>query len=321
MRKIEFIKKVTSNQKQILNKVSSNQAVVATQDTLHDMVNNGLIDSGICNFNMIPLRYDGKDKPNNEPIKAWHMMYIPEFKAFYPARKSSFTDNFSLVFVTENMQGKMEFMTAVGTNASDNPLCKKHKEDAIKAGNENCICLYCYVDAVNTQFGNMERNTVYNGKLLSSVDLPLWTLPHFKPGVDKVRFEPFGDCQNVTQVKNMLNIAYANNHVSIGYWTKNYKLFQTAVNEIGKPDNVVMIASCFDTNVEKPYTLANTVKRFFPCFDMFFVVYDTKEDLERIVGVKSNCSGISCKTCKAGCYIPSMHDGKKIKVVLEIKHR
>lgn len=207
-----------------------------------------------------------------------------KFRKRFNMHRSKYTLNDSPVAISDYMGGKMEHIPSISTSCEENPIC------IARMKNGDSVCAKCFADVTVRRYTELGKNCAANYDLLTNEVLPLTALPIFKPGVEIVRIESFGDVANVTQAINYINIIKVNPSVMFAWWSKNAPIINEAFEKIGKPRNVVMVESSETLNKQKEIS---------PNFDKVFTVYDEAH----IVGqkVKINCGARSCDTCRR-CY-------------------
>jgi len=203
----------------------------------------------------------------------------------YIDRKSKYAVNHSPVHVSDDMSGKMKDVPSISTSCLCNPVCLKRMQDG------ESICAKCFAAATLERYTAAGAATESNTILLNDTVLPLDMLPKFKPGVEIVRVESFGDVASVTQAINYANMARSNPHVVFAWWTKNVPIVAKAFDAVGKPKNVVLIESSPKVNV--PATPSSHY------VDKVFTVYDGETIARNHVRI--NCGARSCNTCRR-CY-------------------
>ena len=201
--------------------------------------------------------------------------------------KSIFTTNESPVYISDHMSGKMQGIAAISTSVLLNALCK------IRAEVEGSICEKCFAMNTVRRYHALEGHLEENTKVLTERVLDVWELPKFKYSCGMVRFEAFGDLNNVTQAINYLNIAYANPRQAFALWTKNPHILKLAIDEVGKPENIMLIYSSPLINCERD------IFKMYPFFDKVFTVFS--KDFIKEHGIEINCGARSCGSCGL-CY-------------------
>ena len=196
-------------------------------------------------------------------------------------RSSEFTVNLSPVHVSDGMTGKMKGIPAIRTCCSVNPICIARMQ------NGNSVCAHCFAETTMKMKPTVRDATTSNFYLLTESILDLDLLPRFG-NVRIVRIESFGDVANVNQAINYLNICRVNPNQVFAWWSKNMNIIKTAIELVGKPENVILVESApiLDAEIEPSNEYV----------DKTFTVYHKKDDDAFI-----NCGGRSCVTCQR-CY-------------------
>lgn len=199
--------------------------------------------------------------------------------------QSKFTVNFSSIYVSENMSGKMSGVPSISTAVSCNPICKARAQDP------ESICSKCFAMNTVARYSALREHLIDNFNLLTGSVLDLDALPIFG-NVKAVRLESFGDLANTTQAINYINIAKVNPGVVFTIWTKNPAFLDRAIKECGKPANMICILSSEKINVIRDASAYSWI-------DHVFTVYSP--DYIDANGVEINCGARSCITCMK-CY-------------------
>lgn len=205
----------------------------------------------------------------------------------YFIRKSDFTSNESPVHVSDKMTGKLSGIPSISTACLLNPICKKRME------NGNSICAHCFAAALLEKKDTVNQAMKSNFYLLQNL-LPLDMLPRFR-NVCIVRIESFGDVASVNQAKNYINICKVNPAVRFAAWTKNDWIWEAAIDELGKPENLTMVFS-------SPMLNQHTTPKYPEIFNHIFTVYDGEtiafyENGQEFI----NCGARDCWNCQK-CY-------------------
>ena len=200
--------------------------------------------------------------------------------------KSIFTSNYSPVYISDYMSGKMEGIPAISTSVFLNPYC------AARAKDPNSICSHCYARATVERYKDLNRHIEENTSVLAEL-VPVELLPRFKKTVGIVRFEAFGDLFSETQAINYFRIAEANPHVKFALWTKNKGIARRAVEMYYKPDNLQLVYSANKINEPEPLPLY---------FDKVFTVWSDAETCAADGYGEINCGSRQCADC-AVCYL------------------
>ena len=213
--------------------------------------------------------------------------------------KSKFASNESVVYVSDNMSGKMSGFPSISTSVALNPICQA------RAKNPDSICHHCFAMSTVARYTALGVHLAENTTVLCKDILPLELLPKFSFAVNMCRFESFGDLNNITQVINYFNIAKVNAHVHFALWTKNPKLVALAIEQgNAKPENLNIIYSSPMLN-----TCADDIFTRYPFIDKVFTVYD-KQTIAR-ENITINCGARACASCGL-CYFD-----KVVKIVRE----
>lgn len=221
-------------------------------------------------------------------------------------KKSKFAANYSPIHVSDYMSGKMSGIPSISTSCLDNPICRKRMQDG------ESICVHCFAAALLECRKNVREGVKRNFDLLNTEVLPLDLLPRFR-NVSIVRIESFGDVASVTQVINYINIVKVNPLVTFAAWTKNASLWNEAIKQVGKPENLSLVYSSFKLN--KPaspceYFTKDGVNHF----DHIFTVFD-KKTCDFYGDGFVNCGARDCASCRR-CY---RKDNQDFNVIEQLK--
>jgi hypothetical protein len=104
-----------------------------------------------------------------------------------------------------------------------------------------------------------------------------------------LRFNSFGEIQNIIHLKNMVKIALDNPETWFTLWTKRADIVKRCFSKMDKPNNFRIIYSSFKKNVEEPLP---------PFFDQVFTVYNKAYLVKN--SISPNCQS-HCLTCQR-CY-------------------
>lgn len=196
---------------------------------------------------------------------------------------------------TETRKSKLAGINSLSTSCRDNCFCIERIKKT------DCICAHCYADTQQkTQLALQDRNTI-NGIILRNIVIPVkyWKKYVNPSDISKFfRIESFGDVANKTQAINYINFMLAFPRVHFAVWTKNTGIWYFAMQETGKPENMVYIVSSEKVNVPNNHT-----EKTFGKVDHVFTVYDKQFIKENNVNI--NCGGRSCMDCikkGVGCY-------------------
>lgn len=202
----------------------------------------------------------------------------------YNLKKSKYCINSSPIHISDSMSGKMSGIPSISTSCLCNPICLKRMQDG------DSICSHCFAQATLNRYTNASKAMESNYYLLTESILPLDLLPIFA-NVAIVRIESFGDVANKTQAINYLNIIKANPNVIFAWWSKNMAIIKSAIDEIGKPENLILVESSAKLNKAKVASNGYV--------DKVFTVYDEKTIADNNINI--NCGARCCATCRR-CY-------------------
>lgn len=178
---------------------------------------------------------------------------------------------------------KMENIISISTSALENTMCPK-------------TCgLYnkCYARKYLSLRKGLRDKCKRNHDFYTSVDLNDNDIPKFNASI--MRFESFGELQNMKQIKNYCTICWQNEHIQFSLWTKQLELLKEYEEKGGVfPDNLTIIAS-------SRYINHSDLKYYFEeyegLFDAVFTVYTKEYALEHNIN-------INCGTFTDGIYTP-----------------
>ena len=219
-------------------------------------------------------------------------VYFDSCGSAWTMKKSKFAANYSPIHVSDYMSGKMNGIPSISTSCLDNPICRKRMKDG------ESVCVHCFAAALLEHRGNVRQAVRNNFELLNTEVLPLEMLPRFR-NVSIVRIESFGDVASVTQAINYINIVKVNPFVMFAAWTKNASIWNAAIKQVGKPENLSLVYSSFKLNkVASPeeYFTKDGENNF----DHIFTVFD-KATCDFYGDGFINCGARDCATCRR-CY-------------------
>ena len=199
-----------------------------------------------------------------------------------------------LIQTEHDCKSKMAGLPSFSTCCLMNPRC------VARMLNGEAVCAHCFSCALQKIRPGLKLTTGQNFATLNATEIETapkvkWTPKALRINPDRLtRIESFGDVASVLQAINYIRIMKANPDCRFGAWTKNLDLWVEALKQEGKPENMTLVFSSLRINM--PDAIPHWA---LPYVDHRFTVY-TKEWL-LAHGVKSNCAGISCATCKR-CY-------------------
>ena len=187
--------------------------------------------------------------------------------------------------------GKIEGITSYDSSAHSCTFCNACRKAA--ENNPAHICGMCYdIAQENYKVNSLNRHSL-NMLIMSSVEFTETELSRLS--VSKInRINSSGDTPNKTYALNMLRLAKINDFAKFAYWAKNTRDVIAACDEIGKPENMILIQSSII--IGRPAKKAKY-------FDYVFTVYPTKEMTAAAIETGSNeCNGKKCMECGFKCY-------------------
>ena len=199
----------------------------------------------------------------------------------------------NLYNVAYHTSGKIEGIVSLDSSATASEFCKAMRKAA--ENNPAHICGMCYDYAQEHSFKgrNVRNRHALNLLIMSTVEFTKEELA-ILPGGILVRINSSGDTENIIYARNMIKYAFSHPYGRVGYWAKNIIPIIRACDELGKPENLVLIQS--SPIIGKVVPLAKY-------FDYVFAVFATKEDVEEALkNGACECNGRKCKACGYSCY-------------------
>lgn len=201
-------------------------------------------------------------------------------------------------------EGKMEHVPSIST------CCKCNKYCQARIKNGESVCAHCYADSMLGYRKNLVETTTRNHEILSDHlfkrkelrNLKIkWTKKALEGNPKRiVRFEAFGDVDNVTQARNYIRIAKVNRDCNFAVWSKNSGIWARAFLLERKPLNLKFVLSSLRVN--KREKIGPLIA---PFVDHVFTVYS--KDYRDANGIETNCAGVSCAQC-GRCYRKNKND-------------
>ena len=187
------------------------------------------------------------------------------------------------------MTGKLTGIPAINTSPLDNPFCERMAKT-------DSICAKCYSRKMvsctrkNCRDGWRNNGEILSTHLLSDAEIMALRLDAKAPyGI--VRFSAHGELINQVHCRNLIAIAMAYPELTFALWTKRLDVVHECLQEISKPENLVIIYS--NPAVDAVIPVTETQRRC-PFADKVFNVVTKDSD-------SVNCGARSCATCKL-CY-------------------
>lgn len=200
--------------------------------------------------------------------------------------------------------GKIEGTFSCDSSCHGCTFCQQMRKAAEK--DPSIICGRCY-DARQEEYRtNVKNRHSLNLRIMASVSFTIDELKTLPSGmIDRINSS--GDIENEIHAGNMLKYAIAHSASFVGFWTKNYKAMEKAIEKYGKPQNVIYIASSIHIN--KKATLPKYA-------DYTFTVYDKEHIAEALNSESMECNGKKCKDCGYKCYFGTWPKGSDIAELL-----
>ena len=183
------------------------------------------------------------------------------------------------------MSGKLKQIPAVNTNTLSNTFCSK----MYNSKNPKCICTKCYSqNMLKTYRKNCVRAFEYNTKLLQT-KLTYEQIPILNS--QYLRINAHGELINKEHMINIVKICIINPLTTVVLYTKRMNLVNLVLNEIGKPDDLIIVYS--NPIIDKPITQIpnNSMHKF---TDKVFNTVSKDSDIV-------NCGARNCFNCQK-CY-------------------
>lgn len=205
-----------------------------------------------------------------------------------------------LQIIKPNMHksGKIENISSFDSAVLTCTFCQKMHSQF--HNNPLIVCNYCYAkkDAESFKGKNVRLNHDLKRRIFSTVVFSEKALSSLML-VGLYRFNEDGDIENDIHAENYIKIAKCNPYAHFGFWAKNVKPVQNAIEKYGKPSNCTFIYSS---------PLINDFSDYIPkYFDYKFVVYTPKYISLAMSLNKSECNGKKCVDCGYKCYLNN-HD-------------
>lgn len=188
-------------------------------------------------------------------------------------------------------EAKMHGIISLSTYVGKNPYCVARCNNC-----DNAICKYCYANSLTNQRVNLKNKLIRIHAILTLCKLSESDIPVFDSSVyPYIRFESFGDINNVIQVNNYNLIAKINSGCNCTLWTKNPGIIQNAINN-GMTISSNLVIGLSSLYLNKP-EIEKAQKYSFIRF--LFTVYD--DEYIAAHDIKINCGAKHCMSCGI-CY-------------------
>lgn len=192
--------------------------------------------------------------------------------------------------VADHTSGKIEGICSCDSSAHGCEFCQKMRKAAEK--DSSIICGYCYDYTQEERWWNTLLRHAMNLEIMATVEFTQEELKAL-PITELFRVNSSGDTENVIHAKNMIRIIYDNPESACGYWTKNIPAVDRAIDEIGKPANMIYIQSSIRIN--KPDKMSKYA-------DYLFTVYSPDRIAAAMQSGACECNGKKCMACGFKCY-------------------
>lgn len=216
----------------------------------------------------------------------------------------------SIYSVSFHDSGKIEGCSSCDSSCHACAFCQK----MIKAAENDplIICGYCYDDAQETRWKNVENRHGLNMRILSTVDFTLEELATL-PITAICRFNSSGDVPNEIYSRNCIRIAMSHPYAHCALWAKNVPACEKAFDELGKPSNMIFIQSSLLIGVPGKRS------RY---ADYMFTVYPSEELTEKAIASGAReCNGRKCRECGYKCYLGTWEKGANIAELLRVPEK
>lgn len=203
--------------------------------------------------------------------------------------------------VAYHESGKIEGIYSLDSSATNCNFCIKMRKAA--ETNPDLVCGFCY-DFKQEKYRKavLNRHSL-NLLIMSKVEFTVEELSMLS-GIGLARVNSSGDAENVIYAKNMLRYAIAHEHAKVAIWSKNVLAYIKAIDEIGKPGNVILIQS--SPFINRPVARAKY-------FDYVFTVYSDENAVRAAIEAGAcECNGKKCRDCGYNCYFGNWEPGANI---------
>lgn len=193
--------------------------------------------------------------------------------------------------------GKMGNIYSISVSTQKCNFCEKMSKI-------DSICKKCYARKTEKLYSRLEKCLSKNYDLLTTQELnnqDLKIIQAIMYTQKALRFNAFGEIDNMTQLKNYMNIAKSCKGQKIALYTKNIKLLYEYIKDNKMPKNVNVVLSSYQ--IGKPLNRYNLNEQLQD--STIFTVF--KEP-----GEKRNCFGsasgnVKCSNCMK-CYMKKAYD-------------
>lgn len=213
----------------------------------------------------------------------------------------------SVYAVSFHDSGKIEGCCSCDSSCHNCKFCQNMIKAA--ANNPLIICGYCYDDAQESRWKNVENRHGLNMRILSAIDFTLEELATL-PITEICRFNSSGDVPSETYARNCIRIAISHPYAHCALWAKNVAAVEKAFDELGKPSNMIFVQSSLLIGI------ACNRSRY---ADYTFTVYPDEETTQAAIRSGAHeCNGKKCKECGYKCYLGTWEKGADIAELLRV---
>lgn len=201
--------------------------------------------------------------------------------------------------------GKIEGIFSFDSSCNGCNFCAMMRKAAEK--DSSIICGHCYDAKQEVYRISMKERHMLNLRIMSTVEFTVEELSTLNGNGAINRVNSSGDIENETHARNMVKIGYAHPISRVTIWAKNVPAVQKAFDELGKPENVIFIASSIRIN-----GCRNLPKYA----DYTFTVYDKEHIAAAMEKGACECNGKKCRECGFKCYYGTWEKGSDIAELL-----
>lgn len=210
----------------------------------------------------------------------------------------------SIYQVSYHDTGKIEGTFSCDSSCHGCDFCQKMRKAA--ETDPSIICGRCYDAAQESYRTNVRNRHSLNLRIMKTVSFTVAELACLPSGmIDRINSS--GDIDNVVQAGNMVKYAIAHPAAHVGLWSKNHPAVAAAMDQYGKPENMVYIASSPRINVR------GQLPKY---ADYTFTVYDKDHIAAAIAAGSMECNGKKCISCGYKCYFQTWPEGADIAELL-----
>lgn len=244
------------------------------------------------------------------------------------ATKQDGVENLTPIRVSTGLSGKLDTVLAISTISLANTFCLARMK------NNDLVCSKCYVSEslridgilaytqnlyVLTHFDLAEnvnwiprmksqwakdrvKRELEKERALGKIEISDEEIERLHNARPLCRLESMGDLACTLQARNYMTIAYSNIDFDFGLWTKNPAVLASAIDTMGKPENVSTVMSMSRKNVMDPEKM---IARYRAYFNHCFIVVDNDNTRDGYLNQSSfypcQCGHFSCVRCRH-CY-------------------